>query len=80
MLWKMRWDNVGLLIERIAVDIAGPFSVTDDGNRYVMVIGDYFTKWVETYAIPDHEVTTMQRHCPYRNPYGSREQFRVRTL
>ena len=32
--------------------------VNDDGNRYTMVVGDYFTKWVEAYAIPNQEVTT----------------------
>ena len=37
----------GLHFERIAIDIAGPFPVTDDGNQYIMVVGDYFTKWVE---------------------------------
>ena len=57
---KMRQCNVGLPFERIAIDIARPFPVTDDGNRYIMVVGDYFTKWVEAYAIPNQEVTTVQ--------------------
>ena len=43
----MRQYNVGLPFERIAIDIAGPFLVTDDGNLYIVVVGDYFTKWVE---------------------------------
>ena len=29
--------NVGQPFERIAIDIAGPFPVTDDGNRYITV-------------------------------------------
>ena len=54
----MREYNVVFPFERIAIDIAGPFPVTDDGNHYIMVEGDYFTKWVESYAIPNQEVTT----------------------
>ena len=57
----MRQYNVGQPFERIAIDIAGPFPVTDDGNRYIMVIGDYFTKWVEAYAIPNQEVTIVAK-------------------
>ena len=66
--------NVGLPFERIAIDIAGPFPVTDDGNRYTMVVSDYFTKWVEDYAIPNQEVTTVGKQlvhnfcCRYGAP------------
>ena len=55
---KMRHYNFGLPFERFGIYIAGPFPVTDDGNRYIMVVGDYFTKWVEAYAISNQEVTT----------------------
>ena len=53
--------NVVLPFERIAIDFAGPFPVTDDGNRYIMVVVDYFTKWVEAYTIPNQEVTTVAK-------------------
>ena len=43
----------------IAVDIAGPFPVTEDGNQYIMVGSDYFNKWPEAYAIPNQEATTV---------------------
>ena len=32
-LGKMRQYNIGVPFERIAIDIAEPFPVTDDGNR-----------------------------------------------
>lgn len=37
--------------ERIATDIAGPFPTTDRKHRYILVIGDYFTKLTEAYPM-----------------------------
>ena len=37
----------------------GPLPESNDGNSYVLVAGDYFTKWVEVYAIPNQEATTI---------------------
>ena len=38
-----RYD-VGCPMERIALDVMGPFPETDAGNKYILVILDYFTK------------------------------------
>jgi len=50
---------VGAPFERIVSDIAGPFPATDDKNRYILVVGDYFTKLTEAYAMPDIQATTV---------------------
>ena len=40
-------------LERIAIDIAGPLLETNKGNTCIMVVTDYFTKWMEAYALPN---------------------------
>lgn len=46
----------------MGVHILGPFPITDQGNRYILVAVDYFTKWPEVYAVPDQSaVTTAER-------------------
>ena len=50
---------VGAPLERIAVDILGPLTETADGNVYVLVIGDYWTKWMECYPIPNQQAETV---------------------
>ncbi|CAK1587170.1 unnamed protein product [Parnassius mnemosyne] len=51
--------NVGAPWERIAIDVAGPFPETESGNKYFMVVMDYFTKWPEVFAIPNQEASTV---------------------
>ena len=36
--------NVGSPMERIAIDVLGPLPMTEAGNKYILVIADYFTK------------------------------------
>lgn len=43
----------------IAVDILGPLPMTRNGNSYVLVATDDFTRWVEVYAIPDQGAGTV---------------------
>lgn len=51
--------NAGFPMQRIAIDILGPLPVTENGNEYVMVVTDYFTKWAEAFALPDHTALTV---------------------
>ena len=51
--------RAGYPMQVVAVDIMGPLPESEAGNSYVLVAGDYFTKWMEAYAIPDQEATTV---------------------
>jgi hypothetical protein len=46
-------------LECIVIDIMGPLPITENGNEYIMVIGDYFTKWKESFALRDHTAQTV---------------------
>ena len=39
--------------------ILEPLPLPPSGNKFVLVITDYFTKWTESYAIPNQEATTV---------------------
>ena len=41
--------------DRVAMDILGPFPVSHDGNRYIIVFSDYYTRWPEAFALPSAE-------------------------
>lgn len=56
---KMHQYNVGAPFERIAMDIAGPFPISNAGNKYILVVIDYFSKWPEVYPIPNQEAKTV---------------------
>ena len=45
--------------ERVAMDLVGPLPVTDENGRYVLVIQDYYSKWVELSAIPNKKAETV---------------------
>ena len=43
----------------VAVDNMGPFLVNANGNHYILVAEDYFTKWLEPWEIPNQEAKTV---------------------
>ena len=43
------------------MDIMGPLPETPRGNRYILVVGDYFTKWKEAYPLPDIEALSIAK-------------------
>lgn len=47
--------TVGSPIDRIGIDVIGPLPKTKRGNRFLLVIGDHFTRWMEVYPLPDQQ-------------------------
>lgn len=41
--------KIGFPLQCIAIDIVGPLPATVNGNLYIMVVGDNFTKWKELF-------------------------------
>lgn len=37
----------------------GPMNETERFNRYIHVVQDYFTKWVECYSLPNNQAVTV---------------------
>lgn len=46
-------------MERVAIDVVGPLPSTTSGNRFILVVVDYFTRWPEAYAIPNQKARTI---------------------
>jgi transposase InsO family protein len=46
-------------MECIAMDILCELPVTNGGNKHILVIGDYYTKWTECFAMPNMEAKTV---------------------
>ena len=46
-------------MQRMAVDIAGPFTRTRRSNRFICVAMDYLTKWPKACAMLNHEAETV---------------------
>eukprot|EP00731_Ephydatia_muelleri_P027663 Em0019g536a len=51
--------RAGYPMQIVCVDIMGPLPETERGSKYVLVVADYYTKWVEVYGIPNQEATTV---------------------
>src|ERR1044072_95584 len=45
--------------ERIGIDIVGPLTVTERGNRYIIVAMNYFTRWPEARALKEANALTV---------------------
>lgn len=73
---------------RIAIDITGPFPKSENGNIYILVVADYFTKFMEIFPIQNIEADTIadvifkgwiKRYgCPGEIHTGQGSQFESR--
>ena len=52
-------------MERLAMDMAGPYPVTSLRNQYCLMMGCYFSKWLQYFTIPDQKATTVAQKLVY---------------
>jgi len=56
---ELQLYNVGGPFERVQMDILGPFPASYKGNKYLLVISDCFTKWVEAFPLKNFKASTI---------------------
>jgi hypothetical protein len=65
------WNTVG-------IDLTGPLPKTRRGNIYILVVIDYFTKWVELFPLPNTKAKTIAQI--FRDEVICRFGFPVRII
>ena len=53
--------RLGTPMQLVTMNIVGPFLQSTTGSQYILVVSDYFTKWVEAYAISNQEALTIAK-------------------
>ena len=56
---RQKLYHAGRPMERVHLDILGPFQASTSGMKYVLVIVDQFSKWVECVALEDQSASTI---------------------
>ena len=56
---RLHQEPVGSPWERIAMDILSIPTESERGNTCILVVADYFSKWTEAFALPDHQALTV---------------------
>ena len=55
----MQTITAGYPIQVMAVDLLGPLPESKNGNRYVLVVGVYFSRWMEALPVSNQEASTV---------------------
>ena len=69
--------TAGAPFEIVAMDIMGPLTTTNAGKSYILVVIDYYTKWIEIFALSNIQARTVAT-CIFNNViarYGTPEQI-----
>ena len=47
------------------MDVAGLYPITSSGNQNCLMVGCYFSKWLECFPTPDQKATTVAQKLVY---------------
>ena len=50
--------TVGRPFEMLEMEFLGPLPTTEQDNKYILVVADYFTKWTEVFPFQDQTAKT----------------------
>ena len=53
--------HAGSPLERVHIDIIGPFTPSSKGNQYVLMIVDQFTKWLKCFPLQHQSAEEVAR-------------------
>ena len=69
--------KVNAIMQCVAVDIFGPLPMSENGTVYIIVLEEYFSKWVEAWAVPNHTAQTVADKlvCEFFTKYGCQRQI-----
>ncbi len=69
--------ETGYPSQRLDIDFMDPFTQARKGNRYLLAVVDFFTKWVEVAAIPSQEtrITANAIFNEWVTRYGTPDQI-----
>ena len=57
----LRPIEVNGVFERMAMDVVGPLPLTNRGNKYILVIQEYLTKYPWAFPLPDQKAATVAK-------------------
>ena len=77
--------HAGAPLDRIHIDILGPITTSQDGNVYILMLVDQFTKWLECWPLPNQTAELIAKKVvkdfishfwvSSRNPFRPRKDF-----
>ena len=56
---RMKPSKVGHRNQKVALDLLGPLPVSNRGNKWILLIADYFSKWPVAVPLPNAEARTV---------------------
>lgn len=65
---EMNMVPANTLFARVGLDLAGPFQITQKGNKHILNMVCWFTKYVISVPVPDTKATTVA-HAFFTNCY-----------